>query len=210
MQHVGGKRLDQGYPEGAWDRIRRAWRHDGAGGGDGEPRLEPGSGTGCDHGIVHREASRRRRLLDQDFTSPALGQIEATLSGGKGDWDLAIFSSGSGDTVAGSAYSGSDEVAGGWAFEDEPLTVQVCRLPGHRNAPARRRLEPILRDRAGPAPSLIRVETPTEASRSALAGSSLDVTESVGPGYTESLPTAPATASCSPSSAFPSPPRSRI
>ena len=122
----------------------------------------------------------------RNVTSPALGEVKATLSGGRGDWDLAIFSSGSGDTVAGSAYSGSDEVAGGWAFEGEPLTVQVCKLPGASGSPQLDvELEPILRDKAGPPPSLLRVETLTDADRAALAGTSLDVTESVGPGYTD-------------------------
>lgn len=129
----------------------------------------------------------------RNFTSPALGEITASLSGGQGDWDLAIFSSGSGETVAGSAYPGSDEVAGGYAFEDEPLTVQVCKLPGASGSPTLDvSLQPILRDHAAPAPALLRVETPTDADRAALESSGLDVTESAGPGYIEMVSHGPA------------------
>jgi hypothetical protein len=120
------------------------------------------------------------------FTAPALGELTATLSGGSGDWDLAVFSAGSGDTVAGSAYSGSDEVAGGYAFENEPLIVQACARPGATGSPHLSvALEPILRDHAGPPPSLLRVQTPTSEERDALAAAPLDVTESAGPGYTD-------------------------
>ncbi len=97
------------------------------------------------------------------IVSPALGGIKATLSGGSGDWDLAIFSAGSGDTVAGSAYTGSDEVAGGWAFEDEPLIVQACALPGASGSPQLDvTVTAIERDQATPPPSLLRVSVPDD------------------------------------------------
>ncbi len=132
-------------------------------------------------------------VWSRDITSPALGQLTATLSGGSGDWDLAVFSTGSGDAVAGSSYDGSDEVAGGYAFAGEPLTVQVCKLPGASGSPTLDvALDPILRDHAAPAPSLLRVETVTDGDRSALQASGLDVTESAGPGYTEIVSHGPA------------------
>ena len=120
------------------------------------------------------------------IVSPALGGIKATLSGGSGDWDLAIFSAGSGATVAGSAYTGSDEVAGGWVFEDEPLIVQACALPGASGSPQLDvTVEAIERDQATPPPSLLRVSVPDEEAYAALSGTGMDVTESVGPGYVD-------------------------
>ena len=125
-------------------------------------------------------------VVTRRLTSPSLGEITARLSGGRGDWDLAIFSASSDATVAGSAYSGSDEVAGGYAFDGEHLIVQACALPGASGSPKLSvDLIPILQKTAGPAPSLLRVETPDGAAREALQATSLDVTESVGPGYTD-------------------------
>ena len=124
-------------------------------------------------------------VFTREVTSPALGHLTATLSGGSGDWDLAVFSEG-GATVAGSAYTGSDEVAGGYAFDGEKLTVQACALRGASGSPELElEVDPVLREDAGPAPSLLRVQTLDEEERAALEGSNLDVTESVGPGYTE-------------------------
>jgi len=157
--------------------------------------------AGADEGLLSESASAAGtisgsctdRPLDgpgvftREVTSPALGHLTATLSGGSGDWDLAVFSEG-GATVAGSAYTGSDEVAGGYAFEGEQLTVQACALPGASGSPALEvGVDPVFRDKAGPAPSLLRVQTIDDEERAALEDSGLDVTESIGPGYTEVL-----------------------
>ena len=65
------------------------------------------------------------------FTSPAGGWITARLEGdGPGDWDLAVFEPETGRRVAGSASSGSDEVAQGIGAPAAPLAVQACRRSG--------------------------------------------------------------------------------
>src|SRR5687767_5093348 len=68
--------------------------------------------------------------FSESFTSPSLGFLHATLSGGSGDWDLAVFNSDNGEVVAAGATSLADEVAGGFAFAGENLTVQACALDG--------------------------------------------------------------------------------
>ena len=132
------------------------------------------------------------RLLDgagvyrEGFTASSLGGVTATLAGGGGDWDLAVFSARSGDVIAGSAYTGSDEVAAGYAFAGERLVVQACRLPGASGAPHLEVvLEPILREHAGPAPALLRVEVAGDADVAALRESGLDIAASAGPGYVD-------------------------
>lgn len=125
-------------------------------------------------------------IYTERFTSPALGALTATLAGGGGDWDLAVFSAKDGSLVAGSAYSGSDEVAGGYAFEGEKLIVQACALEGAAGKPDLDvSLEPAERERPGPAPALLRVSVADADDEVALENSGLDVTESAGPGYVE-------------------------
>ena len=64
--------------------------------------------------------------------------------------------------------------------------MQACALRGASGSPELEvEVDPVLREDAGPAPSLLRVQTLDEEERAALEGSTLDVTESVGPGYTE-------------------------
>jgi len=146
----------------------------------------PLSATGSIAGSCTTKPLDGDGVATRRLTSPALGTLTARLSGGRGDWDLAVFSAGSGTVTAGSAYPGSDEIAGGYAFEGERLIVQACALPGASGTPELDvSIDPVLRDHAGPAPSLLRVRTPNLAARDALQATDLDVTESAGPGYIE-------------------------
>jgi hypothetical protein len=63
-------------------------------------------------------------------TAPGLGSIEARLDAGSGDWDVAVLDAQTGRTVAGSAFAGSTEVAGGFVTEGQDLVVQACRRSG--------------------------------------------------------------------------------
>ena len=132
-------------------------------------------------------------IVRVELTAPALGALRATLSGGRGDWDLAAFSAGGGAVVAGSASTGPDEVAGGYAFAGERLVVQACRRPGASGSVRLDvDLEPIERERPAPAPSLLRVPLPGQADRAALQESGLDVAEGGAAGYAQVVSHGPA------------------
>ena len=65
------------------------------------------------------------------LTAPAGGWVTARLEGdGPGDWDLAIFDTGTGRVVAGSAAFGSVELADGVVATGSRLAVQACRRSG--------------------------------------------------------------------------------
>ncbi len=99
----------------------------------------------------------------EPFTSPGPSTLTATLSGGNGDWDLIVFSKRTGEPVAGSAQPGSEELAEGYAFSGEKLIAQACALEGATGSPQLEvGLTPI-EGKASPAPSLLRVSTPTGA-----------------------------------------------
>ena len=118
--------------------------------------------------------------FSESFTSPSLGFLQARLSGGSGDWDLAIFNSDSGKIVAGGATSLADEVAGGFAFAGENLTVQACALDGASGMPELEVDVIAVSGKSTPAPSLLRVSTPTPAEKAQLQGTGLDITHSAG------------------------------
>jgi hypothetical protein len=126
-------------------------------------------------------------LVHRTVAAPAVGTVTARLSGGAGDWDLAVFDALTGRLVAGSAYRGSREVAAGYTPTATALTVQACRVAGGAGT-ADLRIEREAIDLTGAvtaAPSLVRVATPTRARAQALADLGLDVTEHGGPGYLE-------------------------
>ncbi len=121
----------------------------------------------------------------EPFTSPGPSTLTATLSGGDGDWDLIVFSRRTGEPVAGSAQPGSAELAEGYAFSGEKLVAQACALEGATGSPQLEvGLTPI-EGKPSPAPSLLRVSTPTGSDAAALFATGLDVTHSEGPGWAD-------------------------
>jgi hypothetical protein len=119
-------------------------------------------------------------VYTREFTSAVPSVLEATLSGGSGDWDLIVFSKRTGEPVAGSAQPGSEEIAGGYSFTGEKLVAQACALPGASGTPQIEvELTPI-EGEPTPAPSLVRVALPDEGAEKELTMSGLDVTHSVG------------------------------
>src|SRR5687768_3543806 len=56
-------------------------------------------------------------VAQKRITMPDAGHVTARLGAASGDWDLAIINAADGRVVAGSAYSGSDEVASGLAIK---------------------------------------------------------------------------------------------
>ncbi len=111
--------------------------------------------------------------------------VTARLDGGAGDWDLAVFDRATGRLVAGSAYSGTREVAEGYVVEPSVLTVQACRrTAGASSVQLTVDAAAIDTSKAEPA-SLVKVSTPTRERAQRLANLGLDVTEHGGPGFLE-------------------------
>ncbi|HEV2058326.1 MAG TPA: M14 family metallopeptidase, partial [Solirubrobacteraceae bacterium] len=143
------------------------------------------AGDAVDRRCAERKLSAGAGFAQQRVTMPAAGAVTARLNAARGDWDLAIFDADSGRVVAGSAYSGSDEVASGFATSGERLVVQACRLSGD-SASAGVTVESTALDLTNVAKtSLVRVSTPTAARKQELVDLGLDVTEHGGPGYLE-------------------------
>ena len=140
------------------------------------PRAVDASCTGAlrpaGAGVAHRR-----------LTVPASGYVRARLAG-TGEWDLAVFRPGDDEPVAGSTYSGADELAAGYVRTREKVVVQACRRSGRRTT-ARvnvqlERMKP-RRERL----SIVRVSTPTNARKDALQRLGLDLTEHGGPGFVD-------------------------
>ena len=124
-------------------------------------------------------------VVTRKLTAPSLGMVNARLSGGKGDWDLAVFDATTGDVVAGSAHAGSREVATGFVTAGQTLLVQVCAREGAGGVPRLAvGLEAI--DAADTAtPSLARVIVPDDARMGQLQELGLDLTEHGGTNFVE-------------------------
>src|SRR3954447_19292315 len=102
-------------------------------------------------------------VVARSVTAPSAGWVTARLDApGRGDWDVAIFGSGS-RLVAASTEWGSHEIAQGIASEGERLTVQACRRSGGASL-ARLKVETRAFGNVKPEPlSIVRVSTPTQA-----------------------------------------------
>jgi hypothetical protein len=117
------------------------------------------------------------------FRAGAGGYLTARLDAARSDWDLAVFRPGRREPVAASAYRGAHEVASGFVRRGARLTLRACRRSGTaRSARIRvdiERLPAEARERV----ELVRVRTPSLASRRRLERLSLDITEHGGPGF---------------------------
>ncbi len=120
------------------------------------------------------------------ITLPAAGLAGARLAAPSGDWDLAIFDKRSGRTVSASAGFGAREVAEGFAGGGRELVIQACRRSGgssSANLGAFNVAVPAgTKDQRA---SLVRVQTPTPASKTLLNTLGLDLTEHGGDGFVE-------------------------
>ncbi len=137
----------------------------------------------CQTGVA-----RGAGVVKRNVTASASGLVRArTAARGAGDWDVAIFSRKDRRLVAASAYRGSTEVAQGVAAEDEPLTVQACRRSGRTKA-ARLTVDstPVPAG-SGEKIQLVRIQTPTDASKRLLDTLGLDLTEHARDGFRDAL-----------------------
>ena len=121
------------------------------------------------------------------LTASGLGYFAASLDADAGDWDLGIFDARSGESLAGSASAGPDELAQAYVFPDQELIVQACRISGgEREAALSFALEPI-ESGSGERQRLVRVETPTAKQKTLLQSLGLDLTHSAGPDFIDVL-----------------------
>jgi hypothetical protein len=126
-------------------------------------------------------------VAQKRFTMPAGGEVTARLTAASGDWDLAIIDPTDRRVVAGSAYSGADEVASGFAAIGNTLIVQACRRSGGTSS-AKLSIETIPIDTTGaPKASLVRVATANLDRKNELNSLGLDLTEHGGPGFVEAV-----------------------
>lgn len=133
----------------------------------------------------HTGAVRGRGVVKRTFRAPAAGLVRARLSGGRGDWDVAVL-----DTrnrpVAASAAAGTRELAEGVARTGQRLTVQACRRPGaSRTVRLRTETVPVAAPSGAGATTsrLVRVALPTAGATDALESLGLDLAEHAGPGF---------------------------
>src|SRR5215207_8030509 len=103
------------------------------------------------------------------------GEVQVRLTGGGGDWDVALFDA-SGNAVAAAASPDAQEVASGWVTGPGTLTLQACRRSGTGAVHATVSHTPLTE----PAPAdvqLVSVATPTRADKDRLVALGLDMTE---------------------------------
>ena len=120
-------------------------------------------------------------VVQRTVTATANGLVRATLTGGSGDWDLAVFDKASGRRVAGSASFGADELAEGVASKGQVLLLQACRRSGGSDSVALNARSLPLPAPTGEKIQLVRVALPVPASRDALDATGLDQTEHATP-----------------------------
>jgi hypothetical protein len=123
-------------------------------------------------------------VVSRQIAAPMSGIVAAKLNAGGGDWDLAVFDSTTGRTVAGSAGFNSVEVASGFVGRTAALTVQACRLSGSAGTA---RLDvsfaAVPTGNIGQRAQLVNVKTPTPFHKDLLNLLDLDVTEHGGSDY---------------------------
>jgi len=135
-----------------------------------------------DRDCTTRELTGAAGVDSVAVTAPAFGMVDARLSATGGDWDLAVLDSQTGETVAGSAYQGSGEVAQGFVGEGQELIVQACRRSGETGE-AELRVDTAAIDQDENATArLVEVVVPSDDAMTRLQGLGLDLTEHAGAG----------------------------
>jgi hypothetical protein len=127
-------------------------------------------------------------------TMPDPGYVTTRLAAASGDWDLAIVDAADGRVVAGSAYSGSNEVASGLAVKGSDLIVQACRLSGGSSTANLSVAATAVDTTQVQKMQVVRVATANLARKNELTNLGLDLTEHGGPGFVEAVLYGPADA----------------
>jgi murein tripeptide amidase MpaA len=124
----------------------------------------------------------------ETLTTPDLGLVEAHLDGGTGDWDLAVFDAETGDTVAGSAATGPEELAQGFVAEGTDLVVQACRRSGSSDS-ADLSVNLVALEPVDEPLSLVNVDAPAPSDPTELQALGFDLTEHAGEGQVQIVAT---------------------
>jgi hypothetical protein len=141
------------------------------------------AGSTADRDCTNRELGTAA-ADSTSLTTPDMGLIEARLDGGSGDWDLAVFDAESGDTVAGSASAGAEELAQGFVADGQDLVVQACRRSGDSES-AELDVGLVALEPVEQRISLINVETPLSTDVTRLQSLGFDLTEHAGDGFVQ-------------------------
>ena len=121
----------------------------------------------------------------RETTSTADGLVQARLTGGEGDWDVAVFS---GDRlVAGSSHFGTQELAEGVVMEGQELVVQTCRRSGDTESASLDVSFIPLAEPTGEPIKLVRIDVANDAEEQLLDTLGLDLTEDARPGQRDAL-----------------------
>ena len=149
---------------------------------------ELGARHALDRSCDARLGPARGAHVERRLSSPGSGWINARLTpaaGRRSDWDVAVFDRASRRLVAASADFGSNDVASGIVTRGEALIVQACRRSGAGRVQLDVDFTAVDTRGEVPKTSLVRVSTPTRARRQELAGLGLDLSEHVGPAFTD-------------------------
>ena len=115
-------------------------------------------------------------VVRRSVTTTATGLVRARLRGdNSSDWDVSIFREGK--RIAGSANSGSTELAEGVAYGGTQLVVQVCRRSGTTDSVALEVMDIFLDEPKGSFLKLARVYLPHQHARDVFSMLDLDSTE---------------------------------
>jgi Zinc carboxypeptidase len=142
-------------------------------------------GSAVDRSCTQKQLSGGSGFAQRSVVMPSAGAVTARLTAARGDWDLAVFEADTGQVVAGSAYSGSREIASGFAIAGERVVVQACRLSGSASSAGLSVQSAAVDTTSVQRAQLVRVSTPTLERRNELVDLGLDSTEHGGPGYLE-------------------------
>ena len=116
-------------------------------------------------------------VVRQNVTTNATGLVRAELRGDNGsDWDVSIFNRETGRRIAGSATTGSTELAEGVALAGTDLLVQACRRKGTADTVNLRIFDIALDEPKDMFLKLARVQQPNQHSRDVLSSLDLDDT----------------------------------
>src|SRR3954471_30507 len=148
---------------------------------------ELGARHALDRSCDARLGPARGAHVEKRLTAPGSGWLTARLTPAgrrRADWDIALFDRGTRRLVAASADFGSNDVASGLVTRGEGLLVQACRRSGAGKVQLDVDFTAVGAQKRAK-PSLVRVSTPNRARRQELAGLGLDLSEHVGPGFTD-------------------------
>ena len=128
-----------------------------------------------------------RGVVARHVRTPSVGVVQVRLYAPRGDWDLGVFDTKTGRTVAGSAFFRAREVAQGYVAKGRRLRVQACRRSG-KSARARLKIDftAIKVPKQSARSQLVSVSTPTKRVARRLVGLGLDMTDH-GKGHSQAV-----------------------